>query len=170
MQTPGLNAVELSFSANSAHGHAEDGPRSDDIETYARILTETVASISSGLASMAEMLGSLQTVGSDSETHLIRFASVARDVVNQREAMESTIKLLMQGLYGIKMISRIIGDAYHRLRDEFEDFMRNAWEKIKKFAKWIRDKFSSLFSAITDWFSAFISMLRDALSWLTSVE
>jgi hypothetical protein len=147
-----------------------DVPLSDDIDAYAQIFENTISGIQSGLASMAEILGSLQTPGSDAQHRLIRFSEAARTVNIHRETMAATIKLFIKGKHLVAAKSDMIGDVICKLRAVFEDFMKNAWERMKDWAKNMRDRFWRFVCFLSEAFSAFFSMVGGALSRLLSLS
>lgn len=138
----------------------------EDIEAYAHIFGETVFGIRAGLASMAEILGSLQSRGPDKERRLLLFSAAARNVNIQREILETTVKVIIKAKYQMAAVCNIIGNVIRKLREVFDDFIRSAWERIKNFAKKLRDMFSDLVDRFSEGFSAFISMLRRVVTGL----
>jgi hypothetical protein len=138
----------------------------EDIEAYARILEDVIAGIKTGLASMTEMLESLQTNKSDGQRRLILFSAAAQNVNIRREHLQKTVELLIKGSCQMKAVCNVIGKAIHNLRGVFEEFMRNIWDKIKKFANKLRDTFWNLVSNLYEGVSAFISTLKRVLSGL----
>lgn len=135
-----------------------DVPLSDDIEAYARIFEDTLSGIQSGLASMAEILGSLQTPGSDAQHRLNCFSEAARTVNIQRETIATTIKLFIKGKHQVATMSTMIGDAICKLRAVFEEFMKNAWERMRDWAKNVRDRFWKFLEAF--WLKHFLPFSR----------
>ena len=148
---------------------SNDVPLSDDIEAYAQIFEDTLSGIQSGLVSMVEILGSLPTPVSDAQHRIIRFSQAARTVNIQRETIARTINLFIKGKHQVAAMSIMIGDVICKLRAVFEDFMKNAWERMKDWAKNMRDRFWKFFGFLSEAFSAFFSMVGGALSRLLSV-
>jgi len=146
-----------------------DVPLSDDIEAYARIFEDTLSGLQSGLASMAEILSSLQTPGSDAQHRLVRFSEAARTVNVQRETIATTIKLFIKGKHQVAAMSNMIGDVICKLRAMFEEFMKNAWERMKDWTKNMRDRFWKFLGLLSEAFSAVFSMVGGTLSRLFSV-
>jgi hypothetical protein len=146
-----------------------DVPLSDDIDAYAQIFQDTISGIKSGLASMAEIIGSLQTPGSDAQYRLIRFSEAARTVNIQRETIETTIKFFIKGTHQVAAMSNMIGDVICKLRAVFEEFMKNARERTKDWAKNMRDRVWKFLGLLSEAFSAFFLMVGGALSRLLSL-
>ena len=140
----------------------------EDIEAYARIFTETVSGISTGLANMAETLASLQSRGSDAERRLLFFSTAARNINIQRGILETMVKRIIKASHHMAAVCDMIGNVIHKLREVLEEFMRSARERIKNFAKKLRDMFGHLVDRFSEGFSAFISMLRRVLSGVNS--
>lgn len=131
------------------------------IKAYAGIFRDGVTGLQSALNSWLELLPSSSR--RPSHRGLIAFTETAARVALERDNLESIIKGALVSYRHVKQICTAIGDHIGSLRDFVEEFMRNAWVKVKDFASDLRDSFWNAFKGIKDGLLKFVSWVLQAV-------
>jgi hypothetical protein len=142
----------------------------EDLEAYARILSETISGFSLGFSKMCDVISSLQEPGSDNERRLKVFSETAQNIGRWREKMEQAFIFLAKNKNKFMAAHNLIQTIIDQVRGIVDEFIKNVLEKIKYFAKKHQDLFWTPIRKIRDAFLTMISYICSICSYIPALS